>query len=1052
MNKLADLRRTGRAGFQPVRKIGRAKNPPYVIRTVLIVAALFVYPGMTPADEAPRFGRDVLPILSENCFGCHGPDAQSRKADLRLDTREGVLAAVSLEKPEESELLQRIATDDPTLQMPPKKSNRHLTPQQTATLRRWIEAGAPWGKHWSFEKPVRPVTPSSTEQPKRHPIDAFVQARLEREGLTQRPAAPRAKLIRRLSFDLTGLPPTLEEIDAFECDERPDAWERLVGKLLESPHYGERMAVWWLDAARYADTDGFQGDATRTNWPWRDWVVAAFNSNQRFDQFTIEQFAGDLLPNATAEQKLATCFHRNHMTNGEGGRDPEESRIDYVMDRVSTTGTVWLGLTLGCCQCHSHKFDPITQHDYYGLFAFFDSIDEDGKAAGGAKPYLSYQSPLAARAVAEGKQLVDERVPREAKARADAEPPFAEWLTTKATEVQTGFDAWKTLRASSLSSTDGTDLAQEADGTIRTAGQLPRQDDYRLVAPAPLPRITGLRLEVFPHESHTDGGYSRGETGHFILTDIKVLVQQKGSSQTRDVSIAGAVADVQADPKKNDGYGEVKHVLDDDPRNGWTTTGEEGWHPHRAVFALAEPLVLDSDEELVFEMRQRSTRGHANIGLFRVAVTDQPGPAVTSVDPTPLEQLAGVLRGRSSLSELDSALRSRLFDQFLADYAPYQEQKLSLDRARAQFAEIERNAGAVNVMVLAEREQPRETHLLVRGVWDNKGEKVERTVPDGIAQWPEGIEKNRLGLARWIVSPENPLTARVVANHLWQLCFGVGLVATPEDFGLQGERPSHPELLDWLAIELVESGWDLKHLLKVIVTSDTYRQSSHTDETLRARDPDNRLLARGARYRLPSWMIRDGAIQTAGLLNPAVGGPPVRPFQPDGVWEELFMGRYHYDPSEGAAQYRRTVYAFWRRAVGPTFLFDAPQRRVCEVRTVRTNTPLHALTLLNDRSFLEASRALAKQAVAFEGDFGTRLTRLFRQVLSRRPTDHELAVLAREWSRTTSHYRSHPAEARALLNSDRPDESIDDRTAAEQAGFMVSASMLLNLDESLNHE
>lgn len=1007
------------------------------------------------AADVPRFGRDVLPILSEHCFGCHGPDAGSRKADLRLDTHDGVLTMILPDDPAESELLYRITSSDPADCMPPPKAKKPLNPEQVATLRRWVDAGAPWGKHWAFEKPVRVEPPRVAGSQQPQAIDAFVLERLQREGLSLQEEAPRATLIRRLSFDLIGLPPTSEEVDAFVNDKSPDAYDKLVSRLLDSPHYGERMAYWWLEAARYADTDGFQQDASRTNWPWRDWVVAAFNHNMPFDQFTIEQFAGDLLPEATLEQKLATCFHRNHMTNGEGGRDPEESRIDYVIDRVNTTGTLWLGLTLGCCQCHSHKFDPISHADYYSMFAFFDSIAEDGRAGTGAKPYLSYQSRLAARAVDEMQQVVDARKASEAVARRAAERPFAEWLAVKTDEVRGGFEAWRVLHPRRVSSSEGTVLEADAEGVVRATGPNPVQDDYHFEAPAPLARIFGLRLEVFPDESHTHGGYTRGESGHFILTDIKVMAQRAGSSQVREIAVAGAVADFESKPsidKSNeDRYGLIRDSLDDDPRNGWTTRDEEGFRRHTAVFALAEPLVLDADEELLFEMRHRSTRGDASIGRFRVSVTDQPGPAVASVETPPLERLAGALRDGTAPDAIETALRSRLREQFLAEYAPYQAEKSSLDRAAEQLAEIKRNADVVKVMVLEEREKPRETHILVRGVWDNKGEKVDRAVPAAVAPWPEGLEKTRLGLARWIASRDNPLTARVCVNHLWQNCFGAGLVRTPEDFGLQGEAPTHPDLLDWLAVEFVESGWDIKHMLRLIVTSSAYRQSSHTSEALRSRDPDNRLLARGARFRLPSWMLRDAALRVSGLLNPAIGGPPVRPYQPDGVWEEMFMGRFHYDPSEGPAQYRRTLYAFWRRAVGPTFLFDSAQRRICEVRASRTNTPLHALTLLNDRNFLEASRALAAQTAAAEGDATVRLRSLFCRVLSRDPSDAEMAVMNREWDRATAHYRDHPDEALRLLDLEAPDAAAC-APPSDQAGYMVVASLLLNLDETLNHE
>jgi hypothetical protein len=929
--------------------------------------------------------------------------------------------------------------------MPPPKSHKaRLKPGQTELLRRWIAEGAAWGRHWALEKPVRPATP-----PGQHPIDALVDARLRQEGL--KPAAPAARVtqIRRLSFDLTGLPPTPAEMESFLHDAAPDAYARLVARLLASPHFGERMAMWWLDAARYADTDGFQADADRNNWPWRDWVVGAFNGNLPFDRFTIEQFAGDLLPNATPEQILATCFHRNHMTNGEGGRDPEESRVDYVIDRVNTVGTTWLGLTLGCTQCHSHKFDPISHADYYSLTAFFNSIDEDGKAGTAAKPYLAYQSPLTARAIADAEKVVAERTPGEAQAKQEAAAPFVAWLAARHAEVRGGFSAWHVLTATALESTEGTLLAQEADGAVQASGPNPNQDDYRLIAAVNLPRVTGLKLEVLPHPSHSGGGLSRGKSGEFILTDIKVQVRRRGSSQVRDVAVSSAVADVSKAQKDARSYGDIKGVLDDDPRNGWTTQGSPPTASYFAVFALAEPVVLDADEELMFELRHRSTGGDANIGRFRLSASDQPGEAVRSLQPAPLEELARAQAVEPS--DIATELRARLFAQFLEDHAPYRGPRSALDRAQRQLAEVKRAAGRLNVMVLAERAAPRETFVLERGVWDKHGARVTPDVPAAIAPWPDGAPRNRLGLARWIVSPENPLTARVVVNHFWQMLFGAGLVRTPEDFGLQGERPVYPEILDWLAVEFMASGWDVKHLLTVIVTSATYRQESATAAAALERDPLNRFLARGARFRLPSWMLRDAALRAAGLLNPTLGGPPVRPYQPEGVWEEMFMGRFRYEPSEGPAQYRRTLYAFWRRAVAPTFLFDSAQRRVCEVGATRTNTPLQALTLLNDQTYLEASRALATQAWHAANEPAARLRLIFRRVLSREPEARELAVLEREVTRALAHYRAHPTDAAAFLRIGQhpPDASVP---VPELAAYTLAASLTLNLDEALTHE
>jgi hypothetical protein len=983
--------------------------------------------AVTIADE-PQFGRDILPLLSDRCFACHGPDPSQRKADLRLDTREGATAKVIVPGDAAgSELMRRLTTLDADLQMPPVEAHKPvLTAAEVQLFADWIRAGAPWGRHWAFERPLRVSIPEG-----RHPVDVLIERQLERAGLTAAAEAPAGVLLRRVSFDLTGLPPTPAELAS------DLTWNQHVDRLLASPHYGERMAMWWLDAARYADTDGFQADATRDNWPWRDWVVDAFNSNQSFAQFTVEQFAGDLLPNASAEQRLATCFHRNHMTNGEGGRDPEESRVDYVLDRVNTMGTLYLGLTLNCSQCHSHKFDPITQRDYYGLTAFFNNIDEDGRAGRSAKPYLAYESRHVARAVAEAEQLVAERRPREQQARVAAEQPFAVWLEEQRAALRGGAKSWHVLRGA-LESVEGTLLEQDAEGVIQASGPNPRQDDYRLSAAVGLSRVTGIRLEVYPHASHTRGGFSRGLSGEFILTDIKVQVRQRDSSVVRDISVSGAVADFSPSQKEARSYGDVRGVLDDDPRNGWTTRGAPAIVPHAAVFELTTPLVISADEELVFELRQRSTDGDSNLGRFRVFVTDEAGPAVRSTGSTPCELLA-LVEGAP-----DEALRGQLMEQFLEDFEPHRVARKALAVAESQLREVQA-AKRVEVMVLAEKAESRPTFILERGLWDRHGDEVQRGGLSEIAPL-NGSGLTRLDLARWLVSAEHPLTARVLVNHLWQLCFGVGLVRTPEDFGVQGERPDQAELLDWLAVECVESGWDVKHLLRLIVTSAAYRRNSDVTSEQRERDPDNRFYARGARFRLPSWMLRDAALHAAGLLNPALGGPPVRPWQPPGVWEENFMGRFTWVPSEGAARHRRTLYAFWRRSIAPTFLFDSAQRRVCEVRSIRTNTPLQALTLLNDENYLEAARSLAVRVAGHSEP----LQELSLRLLSRRLRESERLVLQREYDRALGYYRGDADAAKRFLGA----ESVlsEGQESAVLAALTVTASLLLNLDEAVTHE
>jgi hypothetical protein len=755
-----------------------------------------------PAEAAKlEFNRDVRPILADACFACHGPDKAKRKGDLRLDTEEGGKGVVVPGKPNESELVLRILGTKGHAIMPPPKSGRQLNAAQIATLRRWVAEGAVWQPHWAFLAPTRPAVPEVRE-PANNPIDRFVLARLGREGLALSPEASRPTLVRRLSLDLLGLPPTPDEVRDFVEDKRPDAYARLVERLLASPRLGERLAYDWLDAARYADSNGYQSDRDRVMWPWRDWAVRAFNADVPLDRFTVEQIAGDLLPGATPEQRLATGFHRNHPLNGEGGRVAEESRVDYVMDRVDTTGTVFMGLTVACARCHDHKYDPLKTKEYYGLYAFFNSIAESGAVdrGGNAAPVMALPTP--------------------------------EQLATRK-QLQSGIDAM--------------------------------------------------------------------------------------------------TAKIQAAPEK--------------------------------------------------------------------------------VRPSLQKQLK-----------------------------PRQDALAAFDR------------GILSVMVMEDRPTPRESHVLLRGAWDAPGEKVAPGVVSWLAPAPKDAPANRLALARWLVDDKNPLTARVLVNRYWQLLFGVGLVKTAEDFGIQGEAPSHPELLDWLAVEFRESGWDLKHLLRLMVSSGTYRQSSRTTPTLQERDPQNRLLARAPRYRLASTTIRDQALALSGLLVERIGGPPVKTYQPAGIWEEFSFGQIRYQQDKGPSLYRRSLYTFWRRTVGPTNLFDASTRQVCEVKPTRTNTPLHALVTLNDTTFAEAARVLGARMMREGGKTSAeRLDWVFTLATARRPSDRERMVLGRAYARLLAEYRADPAAARALASVG---ESPTDPTAeaAELAASAAVASLVLNLDEVLTRE
>ncbi len=825
------------------------------IRLPLVGLVVALAPGLAAAADPPGkvdFAREVLPILSDACFACHGPDAKARKADLRLDTKDDAHASGSFVpgKSAESELFKRITSADPDEVMPPAKGGKKLSAPQIDTLKRWIDQGAPWAKHWAFEAPQRPAVPK-TKLPTANPIDAFVRTRLEREGLA--PAAPATKeqLVRRVTLDLTGLPPTPAEVDAYVADPAPGAFEKVVDRLLASPRYGERMAWDWLDAARYADSNGYQGDNERTMWPWRDWVVRAFNDNMPYDRFTVEQLAGDLIPNATREQILATGFNRNHMINGEGGRIPEENRIEYVFDQTETVGTLWLGLTLTCSRCHDHKFDPLTRRDYYRLFAYFNQTPVNGGGGNGqTPPVIDFTTPEQDAKLKAAQKTLDDAVakinPVEKKLRDDAA------TTTK-------------------------------DGKYESK----------------LPAVIESALRKGP----------------------------------------GGRADANNDEL-------VKH------------------------YERTEP---------------------AYVGLLK----------------------------------------------------EYRQHKSARDAAASAIPKV---------MVMGDQPQPRDTFILTRGTYDKHEDKVQPGVPESLPALAKGTPANRLALANWVVSKDNPLTARVTVNRVWQTFFGTGLVKTAEDFGVQGERPSHPELLDWLAVEFRDGGWDVKRLVRLIVTSQTYRQSSKVTAEQRERDPENRLLARGPRHRLPSWMIRDQALFASGLLTPTVGGTPVRTYQPPGIWEEATFGFKRYQQDTGAALYRRSLYVFWRRIVGPTMFFDTASRQTCAVKTTTTNTPLHALTTLNDTTFVEAARVLAQRAMTEAGTADAdRLRVAFRHAVGRAPTASEVDILRGSLDRQRRLYGADKAAAERLLKvGESPRDARLD--AVEHAALTAVCTMILNLDETLTNQ
>jgi cytochrome c553 len=837
--------------------------------------ALVVWAGRVAAADQPPidFNRDIRPILAENCFYCHGQDGQKRQADLRLDEREAAVKAGAIVPGDAgaSGLLERVRSSDPDVLMPPPSSNRRLSEEQKRLLERWIAEGAGYTPHWAFTPPVRPAVPAASRQDwPRNDIDRFVLARLDRAGLAPSPEADRPTLIRRLHADLVGLPPTPEEVDAFVADTDPQAYEKLVDRLLASPHYGERMALPWLDAARYADSNGFQQDGDTWQWMWRDWVVRALNADMPFDRFSTEQLAGDLLPDATIDQRIATGFNRNHLLNGEGGAIAEEQRFNNLFDRVDTTSTTWLGLTMACAQCHDHKYDPLTQADYYRLLDAFNRVPESG-------------------------------TPTRFSARIRVAPPVLE---------------------------------------------LPSEDQKRKLAELEA-RMKSLEGEARPL---LDAAFAAWRAGLF------------------------------ADGEPADGA--------DLPRN-------------------LTPLLRKPEAE----------------------------------------------RTDAEKKSIESQLRSHFDAKIKADVVKSLPPVVAYDAAKKEFDDYKGDQ-LPRPMVMSD-ERPRETKVLDRGDYlSPKGDPVVFAPPAFLPPLPSGAPANRLGLALWLFAPEHPLTARVQVNRMWQHFFGNGIVKTTEDMGVQSEYPTHLPLLDWLAVEFRERGWHQKRMHRLFVTSATYRQASRVTAEHLAKDPENRLFARASRFRMPSLVLRDVALAASGLLDGRIGGPPVYPYQPDQIWEALAITKerdFTYPASHGGDLYRRSLYTFWRRTVNPANMFDAANRQTCSVRTSRTCTPLHALTTLNDPTWVEAARVLAERAMKAAPDVDGRLAFAFRRILGRRPTDYDMAAIRRMYDRQLAVYRADAAAAKQLLGvGESPrDESLD---PAEHAAYGSVCLGVFNLDEALTRE
>ncbi|MDX2030508.1 MAG: DUF1549 domain-containing protein [Blastocatellia bacterium] len=1131
----------------------KARNLRFSLFVLLPLAwGLFRVAEQRPAASgrlAPRvdFNREIRPILSENCFFCHGPDESSRRAKLRFDTREGAFArpgVIVAGDAAASRLIERVASKDPAALMPPPDSGHKLTAAQIDLLRRWVNEGASWGQHWAFVAPRRPALPAVKSAAGRrwirNPIDRFVMARLEAEGLAPAPEADRAQLLRRVSFDLTGLPPTPKELDDFLRDQSPNAYEKVVDRLLASPRYGERMAFRWLDAARYSDTHGYQRDGDRNMWRWRDWVIDAFNRNMPFDQFAIQQIAGDLLPpqadaEETLAQRIATGFNRNHRANSEGGIVPAEYFVEYVVDRVDTTSTVFMGLTAGCARCHNHKYDPLTQKEYYQLFAYFNSIPETGMIGdfGNARPWIAAPNGQQLRQLAALEDEIAQRKTRLAALAEQLAPAQREWERALSTAAPT---QWFPA--------DGLALAHSLDEGAGPDARKPYVTEPPKPAPAATPGTSGAAPAAKPTPQavygYVDGppGHVPAPTGQGAAFDGRLVFNVEPNIRFGEVVRGRELKEkfaisvwVYPDAEQS---GAIVTYLQDDPSTresrlprgrgfglffldgrvqfnvvaGWDEDSVKTetrraiparqWHHLLATFdsenALGHIRIFVDGREEPLNVKQSSLFNTYFNNASRLRIGGGGGTALRFkgrldelriYKTLPDAAQIAILSCGDSLNriaaippaERTEGQRLKIREAFFERGAPVEARQ-----AREGLAESIRRRDALQasfptVMVMQEMPAPRPTYLLKRGAYDAPGEKVARGVPAVLPPLSKEFSNDRLGLAKWLVGPDHPLTARVQVNRYWQMLFGAGLVRTVEDFGAQGEPPSHPELLDWLAVafrdgttkeergtgnagksvpssSLLIPRWNIKSLLKTIVMSATYRQTSRVTPALLQRDPQNRLLARGPRFRLSAEMLRDQALFVSGLLVEKLGGPSVNTYQPADVYKGMVFGSTTYTLEKGEGLWRRSLYTYWKRTIltPNMLLLDASAREFCTVRETRTNTPLQALTLMNDVTFVEAARMLAERMLTEGGaDPASRLAWAFRLSISRPPSATELQVLQETLARQADHFRRNPAEAAKLLavGEKRNTDKLD---AAELAAYATMASLILNLNEAITRQ
>lgn len=1183
--------------------------PTYCVGVVMLVVTLLMslflpiaHSGESDQNQL-NFNHAIRPILSENCFACHGPDQNQRQADLRLDTKAGAFSSpngypiIVPGKPEESELYLRITSDDAGYRMPPDISGKTLTEAQIQSLSKWIQDGAEWQEHWSFVPPTRSVPPKVTKQEwVRNPIDNFILEKLEAEGLRPSEPADKRTLIRRVSFDLTGLPPTRAEIKEFLADNSPDAYEKLIDRLLAKPQYGEHIGRFWLDVARYGDTHGLHLDNYREMWVYRDWVIDAFNNNMPFDQFTIEQLAGDLLPEPTLQQRIATGFNRCHVTTSEGGSIAEEYYVRYAVDRANTTATVWMGLTVGCASCHDHKYDPITQKEFYQLYAYFNNITENAMD-GNRKdppPIIKVPTPEQQARLAEfDKQIAaldvlqKRPIPAVDAAQSVWEDSFPEWLTVEPKE---------------FTAQGGAMLELLEDKSILVSGENPEKEVYQVVAEIAEGKYTAIRLEGLRDKSLPKEGAGRSKNSNVVLTGFEAEIASADAPDIRQpIRFIHAWADYE-----QPGNFAVANVLDENPETGWAIDGNKRPEDRQAIFWAEKPFGdAEKKGQLRIRIKHQSPHKHHNFGRIRLSITKTAAIYRTGSQVEmggwaslgPFQAYDGdwafnyayepegkpvnrnqefkfgdkTLKWQNQPQWTDGVVHNDLIGEHCATYlyrnvqsdtkqnvtlflgsndaikvwvnrkmvlnqdierdaAPNQEKievelnagnneivmkvvnytgiygfffKLKsapamapvdvleivkidgesrtdeqknrvrdhfrdtvstdpeLKKFQAEMAAIRKkredlDRQVTTTLIMAERAEPRGAYILARGQYTEPGEQVYPMTPAVLSPMPEDAPKNRLGLARWLVDPAHPLTARVTVNRFWQNIFGTGIVKTAEDFGSQGERPYHPELLDWLATELIRSGWDIKNMMKLMVTSATYRQTAQVTPEVLKRDPDNRLLARGPRFRLDAEMMRDQVLAISGLLNSTTGGPSVKPPQPDGLWYAVgYTGSntVRFKKDEGADKvYRRTVYTFLKRTAPPPqmAILDAPSRESCTMRRERTNTPLQALMLMNDPQYFESARAFAERVLKEGGATPEeRIAYAFETATARMPDSKETAILLSAFQAHLEEFRAAPEAAEKLIaiGESSPDKDLE---PVELAAWTMVTNLILNLDEVIN--